>query len=221
MMALFKNELRYSPFPIFCLGVGWVSYVADTGSAILTPQLSFMLGFFLTAGVAGAALTRELRDTTGGGYGFLRTLPVTTTEIVRVKFLTLLLDVTIPTLLILLLYSVLAAEPGVLTGSCAYVTAWSLGTLILISLWYCLVYRFGFGSPTLGLTLLLLGVLLPLSLYLDKGLEFETTVGFPSLIASLAASNWLVWLLILSLGLLAYIGLFHLAVRLKECKYSH
>jgi hypothetical protein len=218
MIELLKQELKFSPLCLLCLAGGWAAYLLDRRSAVLYPQAAYMLGFFLVAGVVAAVINRELKDTFGGGYGLLRRLPVTDAEIVQAKFVAALMDVVFSWLLVFALFAALPAESGILQVNLAYMTLWSLGVLALVSVWHSLVYRFGFVAPTLVLTLILLGVLLPGSLILDQGFDFTDTLGFPPLIHLLASAHWTIWVFLAGLTLFLCFGLFRLAVHWKKTK---
>lgn len=218
MKNLFIRELAYSPLCLLCLGGGWVAYAIVRPSPELTPRAAYMMGFFLVAGVAAAVINSELRDSFGGGYQFLQSLPLTDSEIVQAKFMAALFDIGVSWLLVCIAFSVLPGGPGILSLSLSYITLWSLCTCIGVSLWYAFVYRFGFEKSAVALTLALLGFLLPLSLILDQVLDFPDTLGFPPLVYSLAQSQWITWAILCVSTLFLYFGLFRIAVGLKRTR---
>ncbi len=218
MKKLLIRELAYSPLCLLCLGGGWVTYMIVRPSPELTSRAAYMMGFFLAAGVAAAVINRELRDSFGGGYKFLQTLPLTDSEIVRAKFIAALFDIGFSWLLVCISFSVLPAEPEILSLSLSYITLWSLCACIGVSLWYALLYRFGFEKSALLLTLTLLGVLLPLSLILDQVLDFPNTLGFPPLVYSLAHFRSITWAVLVVSTVFIFFGLLRLAVGLKRTR---
>ena len=218
MKTLFIRELAYSPLCLLCLGGGWVTYLVVRPSPELIPRAAYMMGFFLVAGVAAAVINSELRDSFGGGYRFLRTLPLTDAEIVYAKLMAALFDIGVSWLLVCVSFSVMPAESGILSLSLSYLTLWSLCACVGVSLWYALVYRYGFEKSALLLTLILLGVLLPVSLILDQVLDFPDTLGFPPLVFSLAQSHWITWAILSVSTMILYFGLVRLAIGLKRMR---
>jgi len=216
MIRLLLLQLKTFPLCLVCLGGGWITYLVDTRSHELYPQAAYMLGFFLTAGVAASVINRELRDFTGGGYVFLKTLPLTNQEVVQAKFLAFLIDIACSWLLVIALFVSLPAPPGVLALNVSYITTWSLAAAVVISLWYASVYRYGLGASALILTLFLIGFLLPLSLIFDQAIDFSATRGFPRLIDYLARSHPVVWISVALLILSLCLGLFRFAVSIKK-----
>jgi hypothetical protein len=218
MKKLLIRELAYSPLCLLCLAGGWVTYMIVRPSPELIPRAAYMMGFFLVAGVAAVVINSELRDSFGGGYRFLRTLPLTDSDVVQAKFMAALLDIAFSWLLVCISFSVLPAEPGILPLSLSYITLWSLCACIGVSLWDAFVYRFGFEKSALLLTLILLGVLLPVSLILDQVLDFPDTLGFPSLVFLVAQFQWFTWTILCVSTLFLYFGLFRVAVSLKRTR---
>jgi hypothetical protein len=218
MLKLLIHQLKFSPFCLFCLGVGWITYFVDRKTYELFPQAAYMLGFFLAAGAVSTVINRELRDFTGGGYSFFKILPLSDLEIVSSKFLAFVLDVTCSWTLVVGLFITLPAERMVLPLSLTYITAWSLCTVLAISIWYVCTYRFGFGISTFILSLFLVLFLLPFSLILDQTMDFSSMNGFPRLINELSDSNWLIWFLIIALTFFFSFALFKLASHFKKTR---
>jgi hypothetical protein len=216
MFELLKQEIKFSPLCLICIGVGWITFLIDRKSAELVPQAAYMLAFFMTAGIVAAVINRELRDSHGGGYGLLRTLPLSDKEIVLVKLLAILFDILLSWTLVGILFSAVPAQNEIRILNLSYITIWCLCTLICLSVYYLSIFRFGFGRSTLTISLFLIVFLLPLSLYLDQAMDFRSSGGFPQVISGLAELHWSVWLLLISATLVLSILLFHAATRLKE-----
>jgi len=218
MWRLLVHQLKFSPLCLLCIGGGWITYFLDRGTAELFPQAAYMLGFFLAAGLMAAVVNREILDFHGGGYRFLKLLPLSDHEIVCSKFLAFILDAAGSWMLITALFFTLPGESRVHPLSIAYLTTWSLCAVLAISTWYVCAYRFGFGTSAFILTLFLLLFLLPLSLILDQAMDFSSMNGFPKLINELSESHWLIWFLLAALIFFISFALFRLASHFKRTR---
>jgi hypothetical protein len=207
------KDLPYSVMCLVAVAGGWLVYFMERGADVLHPQASYMMGFFIVAGACGALMSREFSEWTSH-YAFLRTLPVTDREIVTAKFTLALFDVCLCWSIVMLAFSLFESSTAQFAVHATYISLWCCLALVITSLWLIGIYGVGMGIG-LVMSLLLVFVLLPLSLVLDKVFEFHETLGFPGPVYELSRLHWSVWLLFAALVLLMHYGFLRIAARIK------
>jgi uncharacterized membrane protein len=196
---------------VVLLTIYWV-WRKEEGLDFLT--FALMQNFFLYLMVSGAISTSESDEDKNNGYKFLRILPVKDSEIVKSKFLLVLISVVLLVGYYWVLFSLFTRNPDYLALSRTAVLVTGTIALILGGLAFLGIFKFGLSRMVKyfwSMVLLFFVAIILLREILLPSIEID----LPTL-AELARSS--VRFIIAGTGLAVYFLLMKIAVKVKEAR---
>jgi hypothetical protein len=182
------------------------------------PQAIEMMGAFLPLWLSSSVLWSERNES----YAFLRTLPVTDREIVRIKFGIILAATVVYWLLMSGLAFLQQGGTESFAPRLAFITVLCAFSLLLAAGWQVGVWRFGPSAMTLAI-LVFMGLSFVAAVVFIASFKrgaVPGASGFAS-IRWIAAAPWEIQALLCALVLAAFFSLMEAAVRVKISSEAH
>lgn len=168
-------------------------------------------GLMLPVWIASSVLWTERE----GSEALLRTLPITSREVVRAKFVLLSAAVVVYWFIMLVFGLGSATATGSLGPYLAFISLSCVGSLIVGALCYMGIWFFGKSTMTFViLTFMVAGVWVAISV--ARAGRAAAGAGLPTLLPAVGAAQWPAVTAIMAVGLLVYYALSRVAVRVRD-----
>jgi drug/metabolite transporter (DMT)-like permease len=201
---------------IMTAGLGF--YLVSVGRP-LDPAIIGLSCLYLLLAVSGPITITEQREYKSNGYVFLKTLPLTDTEIVGSKFVLNTLNLVVSFAVLLISASTIPSEPSLyktllVSLMLACLTAW-----VMSGLWY-------WGIFSLGISRMIKVVWGFFLLFVTGGIVFlefavfRETIDITVLRGIMTGLNWKVWVVLAMCAASFYIQMFRLSLKAARLKYS-
>ncbi len=214
MLHLMKKNafffIFYTVLITFILALYWISVRITLDSALVIFQ-----GLWMILIVEGAVAGNEKGEEKSKGYEFLRTLPLTDCEIVRSKFILVLLTTVFVLACNSILYFFMPGPSHLKEFGPLYSLICANFCLALTGISYIIIFRFGHAAfvKFVWITMIIIMVT-PIPLY-----EFifrKMDIDFKAIIERINNFNWLIGACFTIFGLAAYFLLMQAAIKAKQ-----